>query len=547
MGPPRDLPLVNSRAQFDGVAVGQPVRARWKPDGAPYFESERSASGEAWEDGSLAVLIHPARKVLTGRLVTSAGVPQRRAEVIARIRYPDTKIFVQGAASRRRDRTIVTDDHGRFRVPLLGTHEPGTTRRLMFRVLSGPLEFGVLPFATADLDFSRSFDDGEHSLGDIVVDDEPILVAGRVTDGAGMPVVGASVAIDTTVHAGRGRLGSTGRGVDEVKTDANGVYRLVEIDDPLGPMVVEASFDGLIPAIARDVTPGTEHLELVLAAGGAVMGRVILEREIDATGFFVRVIESDGTRHRTDVEANGSFRFGGLKQVSASLEVWGVGEEVATLDDVAVDRGGGAPPLEIDLRGRFRVLRLRVVDQQEVPRADALVNIAALDDVEVYTQKEADEEGAVDATLPVHVARFRIQTYESAARDIVWNSARQTVVLGGPLAVTIMIEDDLPAIAPPFKLELGLCPLSSTGERLSAVTVASGIVGSGGRTECSVAGPGSYAVDATLWVSAGGSASGQGIPVDDGTQLTIVDQATEQIIPLRLGAAAIEELRARLR
>jgi hypothetical protein len=151
-------------------------------------------------------------------------------------------------------------------------------------------------------------EDGEVELGDIVVD-RGRVVRGRVTDGSGTGVGGATV----TVHerdSPRDALSRAVEGTGAAITDAAGAFRIPALAPPLDPTPrrIVATHPTRGVSIERLLAEDATDVNLVLLKPGGIDGRL----EGMETGVFCARVDDPSFVYAASPDATGRFRFDNL-------------------------------------------------------------------------------------------------------------------------------------------------------------------------------------------------------------------------------------------
>jgi hypothetical protein len=216
-----------------------------------------------------------------------------------------------------------------------------------------------------------------------------LLAAGRVLDEEKNPVPSAHVEILDSIGK---RTESTDKRevmIESMKkgrvatatTDRRGHFEIrgtSESDEPTAVASKAGYFDSSQP-----FAPGSNHVEIVLRKGGSIAGRLLVDPwvplgkltvkgtlvnpPVHTTPFFSMTIENDGRFSRTGLM---------VPTVHLSVRLADDPWEAFVLDDVAVRRPTEPPDPRldpIDLRGKFEMLSVSVVDDLGIKRNGARV------------------------------------------------------------------------------------------------------------------------------------------------------------------------------
>ena len=165
---------------------------------------------------------------------------------------------------------ILTDEEGRFRVPLRSPWKPGATRLARLELFPEP---GVAPL-TAEIDLSFELEGGDNAYGDIVFRGLPLLASG-VCLGPDGPLEGVQVRL---VRKRMTKVGAEWSPVGSMMATTNleGRFELWGEAEGEGPFGVSGRRRGFRLAVAQDVAPPVTGLTLQLEPGeddpGALRG-----------------------------------------------------------------------------------------------------------------------------------------------------------------------------------------------------------------------------------------------------------------------------------
>ena len=345
-----------------------------EPAGAAPVEGDvgpESAAADGEQRLREAVVTDPSksdRPSIVGQVVDASGRPVADAEVagvpgsvfsrdfrnfdFADLDIGDTNLFdpndVMGRIRQQRDEmvTVRTDEQGRFRVRV-----EGTSRKVSLRVL-----------ARGHLVFGRAVERPEQQDVDVGVLqlETGAIVAGRVLDAAGNPVVGAYVARTLPFEDGLPdgmdfsfpgieamRDLPTGEGV---RTDERGFFELAHME--AGDFSLRARHDEYPTATRKDLTVGAgrtlANVTMTMARGATIRGTVVGVPDgvnglqvmaaarpkaggFDPTGGLMGMIGDASellddmgmsfSERQCDIAADGSFELRGLK-AGSRYRVW---------------------------------------------------------------------------------------------------------------------------------------------------------------------------------------------------------------------------------
>jgi len=229
--------------------------------------------------------------------------------------------------------------------------------------------------------------------GELVLEQVPLLIAGRVKDAAGQPVEGAVV-----------NVGSRRRFLSHTPPDGSFVIHARTEEEPLR---VRASKRGMARGETVEVVPGARGVELVLRPATRVEGRVLLGEGVLPARVRI-LVESPGQSARTRIDEGGAFSFT-ASPGPATLRFLLVGrdEPVKILTDVEVVEGTTTDVGTVDLRDRAFAVEVtaRTPAGEAVPHATVLVR--APTDLEYRSAGATDPFGRCSVavpSLPVEIA-----------------------------------------------------------------------------------------------------------------------------------------------
>lgn len=250
-------------------------------------------------------------------------------------------------------------------------------------------------------------------LGDLVLipglPEKSMIVAGRVTDTTGAPIVGATVRVQAFATSQDGRqINDPGRLtlLGYARTDVDGAYAfeaLVEI--PNGELHVTPSSRDHVPAETRQVAVGNAAVDFELRQGASVT----LDLELDPWGVMHDPIalsfEGEGRRFNPslmDFFGHYDQRFGGLEPGRYTLQIvlrggaWVLHESTVDVGSLGtIDLG------TIDLRGALGAVHLRALDGNgSQVREESLALYDADTGVQVEASVRTDGTGRLTAIVP---------------------------------------------------------------------------------------------------------------------------------------------------
>jgi hypothetical protein len=279
-----------------------------------------------------------------------------------------------------------TDDGGRLRAALRSATAARAARcAVHVRVIDPgrPLAQALLLRGAIELD--RPWPDGGSvDLGTVEVSPPPELVAGRIVAGDGPPPPGLRIMVREPDAVGIGWV--------EVDQCALAVAQDGRFDVRADARPARVSIYAGAPGYAwshAEGPPGSKDLVVRLTALPGLSGRVLLDPSIDPRLLHVVVRSGPGTSV-AEVEADATFACRGLRAPTATLAVRidNADFELARLDDVPAR--DDAEPTVIDLRGRIRAVRARVLDADGRAVGGSAVQLADDDGRAALVQTDAD-------------------------------------------------------------------------------------------------------------------------------------------------------------
>lgn len=394
---------VGADAPFVGKLIVQDQRF-------PAIPIEDRGPRVPWVETVIVAQLPPpgeGRPLLTGRLLHDDGSPAAGLECFIRHPRPTDE---RAGFSRGEPPRFTTDESGRFVVPY------GDAGELRARVLvptdttRGRLAYR--PDLAAALTLPEPLTPGTHELGDLVLRPLATLVAGRVTTAAGTPLEGVELIVEfrddyslppvTSPNGAAVARGTARRIVAKSAADGSFAIHGAETLETVRITArrVHVTLDPL------DVAAYRTDVAVVFPTPGWIRGRVLcddgvpLERLEVSCAYDVIV---DGIRKATKIprrpcRADGTFEIELDSAEPARVRVHaGAGAGASSVFELVGAKSSDAPPAatfaasdprleSIDLRGRLRVIRGRVVDANERPLAQAWVT----DDANGSASSDAD-------------------------------------------------------------------------------------------------------------------------------------------------------------
>lgn len=423
----KDAEFIDGKWRLEPIGTGLQLEVRaWYPDGrAPAVQTV--LSGPSFDGEEVAATLRFAEEFpfVTGRVVfPGADEP---------IRHLDGRLGAESSnrPSKRREPfrsgfgvEIESDGTFRFRLRTLDDEDPPNLLELADRARTR-IGRVSLPVVTP----STSVD-----VGTVEMRELPVLAAGRVVDEAGLVVPNAVVRASEPVEGSDGRF----RDVSLATTSAgrDGRFEIRAIDPP--DRVRLLASDRGSKAGRIEVDAGRTDVEIVVRdeteRGGTVAGRVLLDDGISLDHVEVMLEGADG-RHavRGISETGGGFEFRGVSPGRVDVEVRTRPAKLAIerIEDIAVVEGESSRDDRvawIDLRGRLRYLRVRLVDGDGAAWARERVIVTPVGSTRGGSVM-TDENGHLAALLVGDAERVRLSSRTIRSTEIDFSDDDRTVTV----------------------------------------------------------------------------------------------------------------------
>jgi hypothetical protein len=352
---------------FEQVELGRTLAVSVRREGSEaLLEASGPGPRQPGERVVLQVRVQDDLTILRGRLVDAQGTPAGPLTALARIET------ASGQQADRADRPLDVAQDGGFALDVADPPDEDVDLVLAIHGLANDgANLGV-----ARRPLPADLTAGVHDLGDFVLLQPPLAVAGLVVDAAGRPVA------DATVTASPVELGSVedGPALDPppapaaVHSDAQGRFEMFGELGPSGTALM-ARKDGQLggPVVAR---PGERGVRIVLGATGGLSGTVLLDPSLQNSLMLVQVERSDGATEPGGgpgsepalLGANGQFA---LRDLAPGIYRLGIvyaatGSELGAVDGLVVRAGDPTrdPRLQpLDLRAAGWLIELELVDE----------------------------------------------------------------------------------------------------------------------------------------------------------------------------------------
>ena len=360
---------------FEQVALGRSLAVEVFREGSnSTLEARGPGPRKAGERVSLRVALGASVANLRGRLLDAEGIPC--AGATARAQFESS----MARAGFDAIRAVETRANGEFAFDITPVPEVPDGAVLAVHRTS---EEGVEQ-AVGRRPLPRALTAGSYDLGDFVLIETPIAVAGIVIDASGKPVAGAAVtaAVAFDAKAEPAEQALRGPWLHPARSDEQGQFE-IRCELWTGKLSVVAQKEGLAgdPQI---VSPGTRGVRLVVSAEASIEGRVLLDRSLLDSMVLVEASRDETmpapapmpSGKPAVLAADGGFKIAGLRAGSFLIRVIfaATGAELGRVSNLAVRTGettrdARADPL--DLRGKYRLLDLEPIDERAEPIRDA--------------------------------------------------------------------------------------------------------------------------------------------------------------------------------
>ncbi|MBL8896565.1 MAG: carboxypeptidase regulatory-like domain-containing protein [Planctomycetes bacterium] len=439
------------------------------------------AAGETVE---IALPLPPRPAELRVRVMLDADEPLRDAEI--ELRQELARSVASSAMSQSKHARQRTDREGwlRFTVEdrLAAEGRRRTIQLQHLHATRGPLA-GVL-------DLSQELPPGESSLGELVLQEEPLLAAGRVVDGAGAPLV--------EVQVGAWIVGEAS-GLPEQRlttsTDVTGRFAF-RASRRAKHLHLEVRHAGYLAVEGLEVPTGTREVVIALEKAAALRGSARLPSGLDATRLRVELTPSarrsmPHLTPSTSLSPDGSFLIEGIApEPHDAVFLTAERTPLATIRDLrfaAGEENRDPRAQEVELCQGWRELALRLLDERNQPLARTSFELLSL----ASSSRRALQSGA-EGTCSIWIApeeqSFRLTAPGRRPRSFEWTAARQDLHLLAGLRVTLPVQATLVPPITRLRVQLGAPEGASTGW----VDVLEG------RAELVLAEPGRYTLSAAM-------------------------------------------------
>ncbi len=369
-------------AVFENVGLDRKIKVEVQSvDGwyANTVDSKTSADGS--EKTVLKICPYGGHAVITGRILNEKGVIGRNLRFACRVDYGNGRRELHIGDSLR------TDSQGRFFLVLSEDfHADDSLQLTITRAANAKHPEREVRSAKIPYFGPKTYD-----LGNLVLQELPLLAAGKLLTAGGQPLSNIEVAFSPKLQNLR-EFDWSGESWS-CKTDANGFFEIRGRADPAKKYQLEV-FEVRLDAITRDVRIGETDIEIVITMPIMVTGILEIDANIPRELLQLKLYRPGANAEDawdfspSFVEETGHFAFVDQQPGTAVLVVSTnlLPETLYTSESFLIQAdpigaeessawGFGPSGLQmqldtIDLRGQLNLVHLRVVDedQQPIPR-----------------------------------------------------------------------------------------------------------------------------------------------------------------------------------
>jgi len=469
---PRDIsPFSNHEREYvrvettDGAALYPFVELRQEFEVKVSHEGDRITTreygdgpGVAGERREFSVMLGLENPVLVFRAVSEARAPLAEQDLTLEM------AFRSNFMSNSWNREVKTDSEGLFRVDIGSHYEEGDLR---FLTVSDGQEAPRM----AQIDLAREFTPGQHDMGDLVLGDSPVLVAGRVTDAIGAPLAGAEVSLQTKLVREDEDV-SWDRMKVKAVTDEAGDFELRGVT-PGTELYVSASVEGKRgeSVVAR---VGDMGVRLVLYGTGGLSGSVLLDEEVPDIKIVVKATRNDATplpenmygrsEDQEHPDTNGAFYIDNLIPGTYTVEVELQQGQTTLVTIEGVTVADGKPTRDprlasIDLRGRLFVHRLVLVTPKPVENLQGTLQLRQAGDTEGQQQWQWFNESPVDIVCEHEAIDIELSVRGFRGVELEDVRGEREIQLDDGLPIRLILRTDGEVPAPPYYVKAVLIPV----------------------------------------------------------------------------------------
>ncbi len=421
---------------------------------------------------------------------------------------------------------LATDGAGVFRYALPIDRE----RPDLFSLALSPEEDRG-PRLSASIELPGDLPPGETHVGDLVLSEASVLVAGVVVDEHDQPVRGASISCSEKIFWDEQRtdFGWSALLDGEARTGGDGRFE-IRARSTSPAVFVDVRHGSFLALEHVETYAGCRDLRFVLRGYGVVAGRLLLDEGVSTRGIQMLLRSPaipPGESPSVTEPGPGEFEFRALPAGTYTLECsfWPERRRLARIEgiEVEVGRTTNDPRLHpLDLRGvagvPLRVFRIRGLDQDG--HALPAFGIARrLPGANEYGP--ADWSGRGQATLEIATTSpaldLHVEAIGKRSAELLAVDGDREVVLGPGIPVRVVLAGERPALPASAAVVLSL---HSSSQHVGVLAVHEAPLDASGGADLLVGDPGRYRLNIELRVPGAGGFL-RGVRVRGGDELLV--------------------------
>jgi len=472
--------------------------------------------------------------ILTGRFLDASGTPLMEKRVVAGL------LRVPSFGNEIHQPSITTDGQGRFRVPLNQRYDSSQQYTCKFTHKADKDSSEVV----ARITLPEVLGVGELDLGDVTLEQEPLLASGVVLDANGQPAPSVRVAIEFTpeMPVGDTNVQWHQSWPDVTQTNEGGEFEIRGI--PRSDSCRLTAENYRLGNGHLEFEMGQTELVLRLEAPRKIIGQVLMDPWLDPENVQVSVNyqtgDQMGSTHSLPINEEGYFTIDSGLDGIATVSVKGswFGIDWVIFEDLDLNLESSAAALEvIDLRGRLHEIIVTARDESGsfIPQVQARSGNSSVGGGEGSGFSILTLESELDVT-------FTATGFGSITIPKVSGSIDVVLPAGYPLSITL----DPPNLLPEgweLTANLGLILSPANPQDTTQVLSQAGECQFDG-LEYVVSEPGVYQVHFKLTRRTKNSRTSYGIGGEDPT-IEVADRRGVQYFILSLSPQAVEFLSSR--
>jgi hypothetical protein len=495
-----------------------------------YFPGPARA-GERLEHTLVLALDQP---VLEFRVLEAPGRPLADAELGLRLSVRSRYMRNEHQPAAR------TDSEGRFRLELPAEFRAGERR--MLRITAREESLG------ARVDLAGAFEPGLRSMGDVMLEPVPLVVAGRVSDGEGKGVAGAALELEGAVTEDEEgeRFWYWEDLPLRVVSGADGAFAARGLIEARRLRLSARA--GAQRSARVEAKVGAEAVELVVRTGGTLAGSLLLDPAVpvgqlvlalqpESADPRVGARDSDAEQH-DQVRPDGSFTLEDVVPGSYRFEVrTSSNRSLAEIAGVVVAGGEETrdPRLQgLDLRASIFARRITLVFPAPVTEVNGNLQHHPTGNEHDERYHWFDENPFVVLTeLPSFDGVLVVLGYRSVRLEGV--SGDREVALQPALRVRLVLPAEVVLPTPPTYVKAALAPLDEENQ----IDWGAEVFDERRESRCLASGPGTLKVVWLLEQRSAGGAMATTIELTPEQRVEVLDVGYEQRFELTVDPAAL--------